>query len=219
MSKRYFNEIFPPNTDCLSRGNTRGLSYTLGKAHRASLWLTGVLFFSLSPYLAAEEDPRIAASRDYASQLQETLSGKLTAAMQQGGPVSAIQVCQIEAPRIAAELSSSGAPSRVWRTSSRLRNPDNIPDEEALQVLEQFAQSLAGGDKPPLSEFITHPDGSARYMQSIIMQPPCLACHGAVLAEDVKAALAERYPADQATGYNAGDLRGAFVVDWPVASQ
>ena len=29
---------------------------------------------------------------------------------------------------------------------------------------------------------------------------------------DLKAALAERYPADEATGYADGDLRGAFTV-------
>jgi hypothetical protein len=42
----------------------------------------------------------------------------------------------------------------------------------------------------------------------------CLACHGQVSSLDpaVRAVLAERYPADRATGYRAGDLRGAVSV-------
>ena len=47
--------------------------------------------------------------------------------------------------------------------------------------------------------------------------PLCLTCHGAALSPDVEAALAESYPEDHATGYSAGDLRGAFVVERVIA--
>jgi hypothetical protein len=58
-------------------------------------------------------------------------------------------------------------------------------------------------------------DGSARYLKAILVQPQCLACHGGPLAAPVKAAIASRYPGDRAMGYAAGELRGAFVVEWP----
>ena len=52
-------------------------------------------------------------------------------------------------------------------------------------------------------------------MEPIITAPMCLACHGSELSVEVKDALAAQYPADQASGYAAGDLRGIFWVTLP----
>jgi hypothetical protein len=60
-------------------------------------------------------------------------------------------------------------------------------------------------------------DGGATYMQAIVTQPLCVACHGTALAPDVASALARLYPSDRATGFAVGDLRGAFVVRWPAS--
>jgi hypothetical protein len=52
------------------------------------------------------------------------------------------------------------------------------------------------------------------YVRPIVIAKPCLACHGdpAQMAPAVRDLIASRYPADQATGYKEGDLRGAFSV-------
>jgi hypothetical protein len=42
----------------------------------------------------------------------------------------------------------------------------------------------------------------------------CLACHGQTLAPGVAEVLAREYPRDAATGFSAGQLRGAFYVVW-----
>jgi hypothetical protein len=51
------------------------------------------------------------------------------------------------------------------------------------------------------------------------MNSMCAQCHGDpnLFSGKVRAALAELYPLDQATGFNNGELRGAFTVkvDWP----
>ncbi len=39
--------------------------------------------------------------------------------------------------------------------------------------------------------------------------------HGANVAPEVKAVLDETYPADKATGYSVGDLRGVAWVELP----
>ncbi|GGD52605.1 hypothetical protein GCM10011357_05560 [Lacimicrobium alkaliphilum] len=49
-----------------------------------------------------------------------------------------------------------------------------------------------------------------RYMQAIPVDGVCLACHGADIASSTKQMLVKYYPHDQATGYKAGELRGAF---------
>ncbi|MEW6167252.1 MAG: DUF3365 domain-containing protein, partial [Pseudomonadota bacterium] len=135
-------------------------------------------------------------------------------AMNAGGPARAIEVCQQDAPAIAARLSAqSGA--RVSRTALRLRNSANAPDRPAREVLEDFRHVLAADAAEPPERFESRPGGGARYMKAILTQPQCLACHGAQVSPEVEAALARHYPGDQATGFAAGELRGAFLIDWP----
>jgi hypothetical protein len=67
----------------------------------------------------------------------------------------------------------------------------------------------------PVERFAAASDGSARYMQAIVLQPMCAMCHGDSLAPEVRAAIQENYPDDQATGFAVGELRGAFLIDWP----
>jgi hypothetical protein len=47
----------------------------------------------------------------------------------------------------------------------------------------------------------------------------CLTCHGESLAPELAAAIARDYPGDAATGFKSGELRGAFRVVWPAASE
>jgi hypothetical protein len=49
-------------------------------------------------------------------------------------------------------------------------------------------------------------------MQAIPTGALCLQCHGENISPEVQAELARLYPEDKATGYSAGDIRGAFVV-------
>ena len=44
----------------------------------------------------------------------------------------------------------------------------------------------------------------------------CTACHGEAIAPEVKAALAQSYSEDQATGFKPGQLRGIFWVELPL---
>jgi hypothetical protein len=47
--------------------------------------------------------------------------------------------------------------------------------------------------------------------------PTCLSCHGPVdtLDPELREALAQRFPDDEATGYQLGELRGAYVAELP----
>lgn len=164
------------------------------------------------------QDIRLDAARDLASRFQKELGGRLMTAMSAGGPVQAIEVCKTDAPAIAARLSAeSGA--RVSRTALRLRNSGNAPDAEARGVLEDFDRRLKAGASAPPEAFEPTRGGGARYMKAIITQPMCTACHGKEIAPEVRAALAQHYPNDQATGFAIGELRGAFLIDWPPTTE
>ena len=167
---------------------------------------------------AAQDDERLTLSRDAAMRLGQELSATLLAAVGTDGPVEAIRVCSIEASPIAARISEQAGAS-VGRTALRLRNPDNAPDEDARTVLTMFERDLAAGATAPPQHFEARPDGSARYMSAIVTQPLCLTCHGSEIAPEVAAEIARHYPEDQATGFAAGDLRGAFLIEWPAPDE
>lgn len=179
---------------------------------------------SAQPPPAAPEPTRdwTAESRVLAGQLGSELKAELTRVMGERGPVAAIGVCRDAAPSIAARLSAeSGA--RVSRTALRVRNPANAPDELQRALLEQFAGELASGkfQGPLEAAFEINRGGQVerRYMRAIPMEAVCVTCHGKVLAPEIAAAIAAQYPDDQATGFEPGQLRGAFSVVWPATSR
>jgi hypothetical protein len=130
--------------------------------------------------------------------------------MASGGPVGAIGVCKDIAPDIAERLSAeSGA--AVSRTSLKVRNPDNAPEDWQSDALQDFES----GESEEFFERVG--DSGGRYMKAIPTGGLCLNCHGTVLPPDVAARLKEAYPRDEATGYYLGDIRGAFSVVWPAA--
>jgi hypothetical protein len=165
---------------------------------------------------AQDDDARAARSRQIVATFQQDLGARLTTALAAGGPVEAIAVCSLEAPRISARLSADSE-ARVARTALKVRNPANTADAAARGVLEAFRSELAADATKIPEHFETSADGTARYMRAIVMQPLCIVCHGAAVAPEVQAAVSRLYPVDEATGFAVGDLRGAFVVEWPAA--
>ena len=153
---------------------------------------------------SAEQRQRAEAARD---ELGKRLKSTLVAELQSGGPASAIHVCAKEAAAIAETVSSEHG-IRIMRTSSKLRNPQNQAPQWALT-------HLASGQETPFEQPL--PDGGAGFLWPIVAQPVCENCHGdaANFSDELRDALAEHYPDDHATGYQAGDLRGWFVVEVP----
>ena len=164
----------------------------------------------------------IEQSRQLAQQLGSELKAELGRAMNAGGPVAAVSVCKTRAPEIAARLSAkSGAV--VGRTALRVRNPANAPDDLQRAVLEQFAGDMASGrvEGPLEAAFEIKREGGIErhYLRAIPTEALCLTCHGETVAPELAAAIARDYPGDQATGFRLGELRGAFRVIWPAASE
>ena len=164
--------------------------------------------------LAARVGAGRAAIKSFAGALQE----QLKSAMAAGGPTAAIEVCEIAAPAIAAEASED----RGWtigRTSLKLRNPDNAPDQWELSVLRDFEARKAAGENPAgidHAEFVVRGGKRTfRYMKAIGTRAVCTVCHGTAIAPEVAAALDALYPEDRARGFEVGDIRGAFSITQP----
>lgn len=170
--------------------------------------------------VAGEPSADAAKARAAVAGLGERLKQQLMAAMGAGGPVAGIEVCRTAAPAL-SQAAGEGVGLTVRRTALKVRNPDNAPDDFERRVLEDFAVKIAAGTPPGSlehSEIVTR-DGARRlrFMKPIMMtEKPCAVCHGDALADDVRAKISTLYPADQATGFNPGDLRGAFSVVQPL---
>jgi len=187
--------------------------------------LLGTVFaIALLPLLAgtaaAQDDlqQHIAKARLAAGDFGKQLLADLQKAIDADGPVNAIAVCSRIAPEIAAEKSAAAQMS-IGRTSLKLRQPKNAPDAWERQQLQNFEERKAAGENPASIEVgeFTEKDGKPvfRYMKAIPTAPLCLNCHGTQLAPDVVEKLHALYPEDRATGFAAGDLRGAFTITAP----
>lgn len=143
----------------------------------------------------------------------KTLKGELQTAMKSGGPVAAIKVCKERAPAISQALSKQ-YDAKVMRVSNKNRNPENKPKYWQKKVLDTFEQQAKKQKNIP-DYYAKTAQGEARYMKAIRVGGVCLVCHGSTLAKPVAQALKAHYPADTATGYKLGDVRGAFSIEWP----
>jgi len=149
--------------------------------------------------------------------LSTSLKEELSASMQSGGPVAAIETCKIKAPEITNRLNSADT-LKIKRTSLRLRNPNNAADDWEQKVLATFEQLFTSGtpiQELVYSEKITNGDQTTlRMMRAIPMQAVCLTCHGdtQAMSEDLMTSLQKDYPNDLATEYSIDDIRGAFSV-------
>ncbi len=185
----------------------------------AGLGLAGALSTGAMAEDTAQTGVLAAQARGIVAKFAGKLKGELVAAMKAGGPVKAIEVCKVVAPAIGGEVSTDGW--TVKRTSLKLRNAKAVPDAWEKQTLEMFeAQKAKGADVTKLERSEIVDAGGVRtfrYMQAIpTAAKPCLACHGGSIAGPVKAKLTELYPQDKATGFKAGDIRGAFTLSKPL---
>jgi hypothetical protein len=164
----------------------------------------------------------ITAAKAAIKQLATDLQSELKAAMQAGGPVAAIGVCNTRAMPITQKVASQQG-LQLGRVSLKNRNPANMPNDWQAAVLEDFERQKAEGkevESIAWSETVSV-DGEQefRLMKAIPTGQVCLMCHGTEISPQIKQVLADLYPADRATGYSEGDIRGAFVVTRQTSSQ
>jgi hypothetical protein len=166
------------------------------------------------------EERALADARAAAAGLTMEIRGLLLAEMQKGGPAAAVTACASHAQVKTAEFRNRTG-SDIRRVSLRHRNAANAPDEWERAGLESFDR-LSVDARPDAERWeVVREDGRAslRYLKPVVTSAMCLACHGASAAipEPVRRALETADPGDRATGFAAGDVRGAISVRVPLA--
>ena len=181
-----------------------------------------LLALSAMPALADDTAKYQEESRAIIAPFMQQLVAENKKAVMEGGPESAIKVCKEIAPKLAGDLSRQHG-IKLSRVSLKVRNPLlGSPDAWEQKTLQQFEKRLAKGEKPEsleAAELVSEPNGKYfRYMKGIVLQPGCVACHGAPeqISDAVKTRLAEDYPHDQATRYAPGQVRGGVSIKRPL---
>jgi len=165
--------------------------------------------------IAIDVDSEIKKAKAAIGIFAAALQAELKLAMKAGGPVNAIGVCHTKALPITQAIAMEQG-LKLSRVSLRNRNPANAPEDWQIAVLQSFENRKDKGEDPASLSWheIANVDGRQqfRFMKAIPTAPLCLQCHGSAITPDVEARLNELYPQDQATGFETGDIRGAFVV-------
>lgn len=184
-----------------------------------SLALVTVALIHTPVWAQDDTEVRLEQAREAVQHFSESLKTELKTAVEEGGPIHAIDVCHQRAPEIAEEISTRTG-IQTGRTSLQLRNPDNAPDDWERGVLNAFEERLAEGEDPKTMEHYEvreeNGDRQIRYMRAIPAGELCMTCHGTEVRYDVEQALLRKYPDDQATGYSEGQIRGAFTLVQPM---
>lgn len=189
------------------------------------LLLTAFLLFNgcVTKYLEEKKiRQRTAISKELFQQFSEVLKHELQNAIAQGGPAGAIGVCKRVSMEKETEFSAKyPAISRVRRISLKTRNPErHTPTPEEEEYLQWAEKEWSADSEKVKSVQMSATNADTQkvhiFFPIAVSDPVCILCHGAEdqILPDIKAALSREYPNDRATGYQVGDFRGAFVVEW-----
>jgi len=188
---------------------------TIAKTSGLSIVLSAIMLAPAASIAQQTQEELLQESRQITQKFAAGLKGELKAAMNKGGPVNAIQVCNTKAIKM-TETASKQNGVALSRTSLKLRNQNNAPEAWQKAVLQQFAERKSKGESPKKMEFseTIEVDGKKqfRYMKAMGIAKPCLHCHGENALPAVEAKLTKLYPDDKARGYNVGDIRGAIIL-------
>lgn len=150
-----------------------------------------------------------------AVQAQNTLMANVRKAMEQGGPEYAVEFCNLKAIPLTDSLSEN-FDVKISRITDKTRNPDNgLKTDTDKEVFRLFKEN------PDLKYTIEESEGNAVFYKRIDMAlPACIQCHGkpdSDISPGTLALLNEKYPDDQATGYELNDFRGLWKIVKPMA--
>lgn len=170
---------------------------------------------------AADSAAALEQGAAIAGAVAQGLAQRLQAQLKEEGAVGAVDFCSKAALALTDSLVAT-QPSgvRIKRTSTRIRNPRNLPDAHEQRALAWFDSTQSAAGRIPQSYIQSVSAAEVRFYKPLVIAPFCTQCHGGAnqIEPRVQKILDERYPEDRAVGYKSGDLRGVIRVSLPRAA-
>ena len=150
---------------------------------------------------------------DVFAEIRKVHLTEVTRAVATAGPGGAITVCHQSSAQVIERVKREKG-FDVGRTSDRLRNPTNLPKPWAAEIVKTYA----GRPAVSVDGFYVMLGDRVGVIRPVAEIAICSGCHGAAdrLEPRVKKELKERYPADHATGFKPGEIRGWLWAEVPV---
>ena len=160
----------------------------------------------------SELRPAIARADLVIATMHDALLWELNSGLEQGGPTLAIKSCHIDTTWVAQRIGRQEGVA-AGRTSDRLRNPLNKPRPWAAPIVK----ANAGRRAQDVDGFAVDLGDKVGVIRPIALRSKCASCHGSPETFDtaVRNELSARYPADRATGFKKGEIRGWYWVEAP----
>ncbi|MCP3928451.1 MAG: DUF3365 domain-containing protein [Bacteroidetes bacterium] len=184
--------------------------------------LTFLLTISLSCGEQATETSQNLSEEETASYLKKgqsiasgtftVLSGKLQSALKENGVQGALEYCKLTAFPIVDSLSEAHN-AEIRRTSLKVRNPQDAPDEIEKTILDKFHKMELKGES--IKPIVQREGENVAFYAPIRILPLCTQCHGEVgegLTQENNNFIQSLYPEDKAIGYAENDLRGIWSI-------
>jgi hypothetical protein len=148
---------------------------------------------------------------EISTKAQSVLLANVGKAMQTGGPVYAVELCNLQASTIVDSLNQANN-CVITRISEKNRNPANHLKTASDKNLWKVFETGETGDT-----IIQEQNKLVFYKPIHTGLPACLKCHGQP-GSDIDVATFDKinglYPADLATGYKLNDFRGLWKIEF-----
>lgn len=155
----------------------------------------------------------IAEGNRITMEAQQLLGSTLKTTIQEQGIPEALRYCNLNAYPLVDSIERKYSVI-IKRASTDTRNPQDKPDEEELEFITVFQDSLASGKT--LQPMVEVGEKDIHFVRPIILNDAvCLNCHGRIgtdIANENYQVIKALYPDDQATGHELGDLRGIWSI-------
>lgn len=138
---------------------------------------------------------------------KESLLKEVATRMSTEGAAVAVSYCHEKALPLTDSIAQEHQ-LRIYRVSDKPRNSKNTPSSSELALINYYKAKLLEGKK--LKDSLS----TGVYYSPLVTSGACLKCHGTpgTLSPKALAVIKEKYPADQATGYKEGEVRGLVVI-------
>jgi len=154
--------------------------------------------------------------KQYAMATKAVLGKNLLTAINSQGSAGAVEFCNTRAIPLTDSMQQVQN-VQIKRVSDQARNPQNQANAEELAYIQATKTALQ--NEATIQGKITERNGKMIGYYPILTNDMCLQCHGTPETNIATATLHKiqrLYPEDQATGYQANELRGIWVVEMPV---
>ena len=177
------------------------------------------------PAVPTDEQKEIALRRGRAitAETFALLRTNLQTAIQAGGISNALPFCSMAASPLTAGMAAKHGVT-LRRVTHKARQPSGKASALEMGFLADFESRMSEGSitNPPPPVVTNLAPGSVTFFAPIVIGVPlCLKCHGEPESDIAPADLEvirKLYPRDEAVGFRMGQLRGAWRIDFPLAS-